>query len=331
MRAFWRGLSSGGSIICYHSVTSPDLPSSSHINVPREQFLAQVRLLRGQGEVVPLRALLDAHVAGRRTSGCFALTFDDAYAALPSLIADDIATLELPVTVFVPTAFIDTGRAFWWDRLDDLGAALDDATWDAFERRIGLPTAYRAGHAGAGRFWPVRQWILSEMAGRLAPELDAALTSLEEETGIRTAHRAMQWDELTRFAASSLVDIGVHTQNHPVLPLLPPQEQEREIRGCFEDLRRRIPKVLPVLAMPYGLYDGATAAIARQAGMEAVLTMDETCLGFPVPEGVVPRITANRGLRGWRLMLRTSGRLDGVVRRRHGFTRAYPPLPSATA
>jgi peptidoglycan/xylan/chitin deacetylase (PgdA/CDA1 family) len=270
-------------------------------------------------------------MSGRRTKGLFALTFDDAYAALPALIGGDIATLKLPVTVFVPTGFVDAGRAFWWDRLDDLRVALGDAAMGAFERRLGVPEAFKMGHAAAGGFWPARQWILAEMAGRLAPHVEAALAVFEQEVGVRTRHRAMRWDELTTFAASPLVDVGVHTQSHPVLPLLPLQEQEHEIRGCFAALRHRIPKALPILAVPYGLYDAATASIARRAGMEATLTMDETCLGFPLPDGVVPRITANHGLRGWRLALRTSGRLDTVVRRRHGFTRPYPPLPSATA
>ena len=70
------------------------------------------------------------------------------------------------------------------------------------------------------------------------------------------------------------LQFGLHTHTHPVLPLLTPDEQVREIEASCLVLRERLSGVIPVLAYPYGLYDRATVSSARSAGARFAVTIE---------------------------------------------------------
>lgn len=132
----------------------------------------------------------------------------------------------------------------------------------------------------------------------------------------------MTWDEIAAFAARDLVDVGVHTLTHPVLPLLDDQQAIGEIRDAYRAIRERVSSPVPILAIPFGLYTERTAQIAREAGMDASLTLANHPLRGTGPDAPLPRLSMGRGLRRWKLMLRLT-----VPRR----PASYPALPSPTS
>ena len=91
-------------------------------------------------------------------------------------------------------------------------------------------------------------------------------------------------NELERLAAIPSVELGVHTVSHPVLPLVPGTEMQQEIAGCYDRLRERFERAVPILAIPFGLYDDRTIRASRAAGMTAALTLGETTLPRPEPD-----------------------------------------------
>jgi peptidoglycan/xylan/chitin deacetylase (PgdA/CDA1 family) len=312
-----------GAILCWHSATSKDLPAASPMHVGEREFVAAVELLRTVAEVVPLRELVERHRAGRSTRGLAALTFDDAYAALPPLIGPYIARVGIPVTVFVTTRATDRGMRFWWDRVEDLEPRLSSEQWRALEDRLGVPTAFRDGQpAEYGRMRPLRQWILATHRGRWPERLEEPLAEIEREHGFTTRQRAMTWDELERFAAGGLVEVGVHTLSHPVLPLLDHAELCAEIAEAYRQLAEHVPRAAPILAIPFGLYDAATVRIAREAGMTVSLTLDNRTLRGVDATAPLPRLSMRTGLRRWKLLARLAVPRPAPA--------GYPPLPSAT-
>jgi peptidoglycan/xylan/chitin deacetylase (PgdA/CDA1 family) len=309
-------------ILCYHSLTSPELPSASTAHVPTSELMAAVDVVRAFGEIVPLRVLVERYRAGRATRGLFAITFDDAYEAVRRL-GHPLRDAGIPITIFVTTTAADSGRPFWWDRVDDVFPRVAPARWRAFEDRLGLDPAYRTGQPlDSGPLRPLRQWILATFCGRWPAHLEEPLAELEAEHGSQTAHRPMTWDELSAFAADSLVDVGVHTATHPVLPLLEDAAAAAEIRDAYAAIRARIPRALPVLAIPFGLYTARTVDLARDAGMDVSLTLGNHPLRRAASDGALPRLSMGRGLRRWKLALRL------VAPRRAS---PYPLLPSPTS
>jgi peptidoglycan/xylan/chitin deacetylase (PgdA/CDA1 family) len=281
--------------------------------------------LEAVAEVVPLRELLDRRRAGRSTRGLVALTFDDGYASLMPVVAGLFARRHTPITVFVTTAASDAGARFWWDRVEDLFPRVEASRWRAFENVVGVPAAYRSGQAVEyGPLRPLRQWIMATYAGRWPAHLEEPLAALEAETAFVTPHRAMTWDEIARVAKPGQVDIGVHTISHPVLPVLSDAEARREIGESGRAIRERVgDATLPVLAIPFGLYDARTVALASDAGMVASLTLaNRSLVGTRVDDSEIPRLSMGRGLKRWKLLLRL------VLPRSQ--PRDYPALPSET-
>jgi peptidoglycan/xylan/chitin deacetylase (PgdA/CDA1 family) len=176
----------------------------------------------------------------------------------------------------------------------------------------------------------LRQWLLSAHRGRWPQPLEPLLQGLEEEVKTRTAQRSMTFEEIARFAALPSVDIGVHTASHPVLPLLADADVTREIATGHEGLRERLPAVVPILAVPFGLFDDRTVTLARRAGMLTSLTLAATTLRRHRRRDDLPRFCLSRDDSPTKLRVRLTGFLDPG---RWSWRRAgpqYPALPSAT-
>jgi len=322
-----------GAILCLHAIDAPAEPSRSVVAVTPAELDATLDVLDAVARVVPLREFVERRRAGRSTRGLAVLTFDDAYHSLTDAIARVLRPRGVPATLFVVSEASRTGATFWWDRVDDLAPAIAPERWRAFEDAIGLPQAYRDGQPAAmGPLRPLRQWILREHAGRWPAAAEPHLRALEQEAGLRTVQRAMTYEELAAATSDGLVDVGVHTRTHCVLPLLDDDELRGEVAGCHATLREQLPEraVLPVLAIPFGLGDARTVRLAADAGMRSSLTLGNFTVDA-AHDVALPRFCLSRDLSPVRLGMRVIG-VEERVRRllRPAADAMYPPLPSPT-
>lgn len=318
-----------GVVLCYHSLTTSELPSAASVNVPLQAFQAQVQRIRETSEIVPLSTLLDRLRRGRSLAGLAAITFDDAYSSL-GLLRPLLEQGQLPVSVFVVTAAAGGGLRYWWDRLADASAVATDEVWGRFCHAATLPEAFLAQYgASSPREWPWRDWVVGRCAGRWPGEWEPALASLEEDSGGRTHHRSMNWEEIASFSRLPGVEIGVHTVSHPTLPLLPDAELTAEITDSHADLCERIDRVLPVLAIPFGLGDPRTVRLAREAGMAHTMSVSRRTVSPSDRRHPVPRFCVSAGERPWKLGLRVAGVTENLLGWR-GESADYPVLPGST-
>lgn len=321
-----RHLSTSGTILGFHGITSSSLPSEEIAHVPADLFRITVEASRELGEIIALDELVRRHQAGLSTAGLIAITFDDAYASL-FLIADYVERHEVPVTVFPVVTATNEAQAFWWDRICDLAPRASADQWSSLERSYGIHADERAVPSGAGsRYAPLRQRLLSQYRGRWVGSLEAPLQELESSVGYRTPQRSMNWDELGRFVSLPTVDVAIHTVSHPVLPLLPDDELRREVSDALAALRERFAKTLPILAIPYGLFDQRTVRLSHEAGMVAALSMSQRTLRGFSGTSEIPRFCMTRGETAFKLALRVGGVHDHV-RRLQGKLERYPVLP----
>lgn len=321
---------SGGAILCLHSLSTTALPSAGQPNIDFDQFFSLVRTIRRVATIVPLVELLEQHRRGRPTGGTVALTFDDAYASL--LAAAELVRAEsIPLTVFVTTKMAESGAAYWWDRVDDLFLRVAASRWARFENSLGLPQSYRSGQtAEYGPLRPLRQWILSEHRGRWPAQFEPILASLEEEAGFRTLHRSMTFDELRGFIRVPGVDVAVHTETHPVIPLLTEEESHQEIAGSYRTLLNAVPTVRPILAFPFGLFDERSEELANNAGMVSSLSVVRRTISGFQPHSVLPRFCLTKREKAWKLVLRVTGLGERLFPGRMERHDAFPVLPSPT-
>lgn len=101
---------SGVRILGYHRLADERHP----LSVRPERFRAQMEELRGAGvQIVSLERaveLLESPIEGRYVC----VTFDDGYRDNLEHGVPVLEKLEIPATIFVPTAVIDGDAGYWW-------------------------------------------------------------------------------------------------------------------------------------------------------------------------------------------------------------------------
>lgn len=267
-----------GGVIAYHGVG--ESPFAPVMHVSPASLRAQLELLRHRHEIVPLRELVARWGAGASTRDCVAITFDDAYAGVAAHALPILRALDVPATVFVASDHASLGASYWWDDVERKRVAPDAAEWKEVVGVLGFADADRNEPGTAER---IRNRVLARFAGRWPGALAA---------GGNTVWRSMQFNELAALASDERIEFAVHTLSHPALPLLPYEEQVAEMKNNLAVLREQLPRVLAVVAYPYGLYDRTTVRAALDAGMVAGVTMEGRATADRPDCMTVPRIGA---------------------------------------
>ena len=316
-----------GAIICYHGIATGEIRSPIHHTLA--ELDAAVGVARDLGRIVPLVDFVRIHQSGRSTAGLFAITFDDAYLSLKAAAAF-LRREQVPVTVFAVSDALDDGRVFWWDRLGAVLNRLTRSQTTALSDRWGIPQWFRDQWSGSDFLpgWELRQWVVARYAGRWSAELEETIQDLEQPADLASTDRSMTWAELSDFVGTGPVEIGVHTRSHPALPLLTTAEKREEIAGCYEVLRDRFPSTSPILAAPFGFFDGDTIAATRASGLQECLGLGNRTLRHGGNIGALPRFCMMHPQSRVRLGPRFSGIFDQIRAWRGEGDAQIPALPS---
>lgn len=303
-----------GGILGYHAVVEQDVPSPEmHVSLPT--LCGQLEYVRDRYEVVPLRELVRRTMDGRSVDRCVAITFDDAYVGVESLAAPLLTRLDIPATVFVTVDAAKDGASFWWDRLEYARCTSAESLWPRALRQSGV----RALPPSREALGVVREHLLTEHAGRL-PGKHADLAEPPNKL-----LRSMDFDALARLARNDRFDFGSHTLTHPALPFLSGSEQRREMAEAQRRLAEALPRVVPIVAYPYGLYDGSTLREAASAGFRAAVTMQARALTGGDLALALPRIGVSEDWSRSAISLRLNAGMRPVFKVRSG---THPRLPA---
>lgn len=265
-----------GGVIAYHGVG--DSPHSPVMHISPGRLRDQLELLRSRYRIVALRELVERWQRGASTRDCVAITFDDAYAGVAIHALPILRDLDIQATVFVTSDHAATGATYWWDDVELERLAHTGKPWSRAPGLVGLPPSPVADEVALER---LRTRVIARFAGRWPhvgnPHPDSVWRSLD-------------FQELSALGKDSHIDFGVHTLSHPALPRLSYPEQVAEMRNSFQLLRSRLPRVQPIVAYPYGLFDRGTLRAAVESGMLAGLTMEGRATGEQPDTMMVPRL-----------------------------------------
>ena len=291
---FKRRRTSTGLILLYHRVT--DLNSDPwQLCVSPSNFEQQMQMLSETYAPVWLGKLASILEAKQLPRSAVVVTFDDGYAdnlyqALPILEQFDV-----PATFFLTTGGLNRKREFWWDELDRillqpgslpeilrLTAAGKSDKWC-----LGGAANYTAEDTEHNRRWCIREhpptvrhdiyYTVWKRLYDLPPQSrESALDEILEWAGAeaveRPSHRRLSHEEVNAMSRSSIVEIGSHTVNHPVLTTLPPAAQKREIEHSKTALEELIGRSVTSIAYPHGDYSAETIGFVQQAGFSRACT-----------------------------------------------------------
>jgi peptidoglycan/xylan/chitin deacetylase (PgdA/CDA1 family) len=194
------------------------------------------------------------------------LTFDDAYRDFEEHAWPVLKHYEIPVTLFVPTAYPDQpGQTFWWDRLHQV--IRHGASRKSVDTPLG-PLSLESTRDRDQSFERLKNCIKS------LPHTEAMawVHHVTAQVGSPSPlHHVLGWHDLRRLAGEG-VTLGAHTRTHPLLNRLAPAEAAAEAVGAWRDLEQQIGSALPIFAYPGGEFNDSVVRALDDAGFELAFT-----------------------------------------------------------
>jgi len=208
---------------------------------------------------------------GDRRFACF--TFDDGFRDVAQHALPLFQRRSLPLTLYLPTDYIDGNGELWWLALEKVVARADEielcrngALW-----RLDASTPAEKARAFDDIYWWLRG--VDEATQRRVVRVLAERYEVDMAADCRNL--VMGWDEVRSLAANPLVTIGAHTKGHFAVAKLSDERAYDEMVGGADRLEQETGKRPLHLSFPYG--DPGSAgprdfALARQAGFQTAVT-----------------------------------------------------------
>jgi peptidoglycan/xylan/chitin deacetylase (PgdA/CDA1 family) len=265
-------------VLNYHRATGGDL---------RRHLL----YLRRHYRILHLEAALEELYTPGKDGSCpcdrrtpLVLTFDDGYRDNYTHAFALARKLQVPITIFLIPAYIDSGEYFWWREGERLvrRTQVDEVTIEGqsyhlkqADERKALAQAIdrRLRHAPS-----VAQREAFLAFARQALAVPSSRPSQEEPA------LPLKWTQVREMEESGWVSFGAHTMHHPILAdLTDPTEVQREVEECRMMLEQQLGHPVRAFAYPMGqlqhIGDKVLHAV-KQAGYDWAPT---TIYGFNTP------------------------------------------------
>jgi len=271
------GAHRGGGLIAltYHSV-GPAVEHPYLNRMPPDRFRAQVRYLKANYDVVAisdgLESLTSDGAGARRRRPMAAITVDDGYADNFQHIFPIAREEGVPVTIFLATDYLDSGRLPWPTRISALlhfATALHCPMPGGVSGRTSLPIGTRAEKSAAAG--ALRQ-VLSQLDQADREEAIDAISRALVPRDMQTLP-PLTWDQVREMQAAGVV-FGSHTRFHAWLDRVSDAELYHELSAAKARIEAETARACHALAYPNGNHDARVRAAAARAGYRHALTQD---------------------------------------------------------
>lgn len=238
-----------------------------------------------------------------------AITFDDGYVDNATIALPILRRYNLPVTIFVATAFLEGGR-MWNDDVIEAVRRTPGPTLDWSRFGLGVHDM-RSMHA--------RVRCYSDVLARMkyVDHMKRAVQAREiaRHAGVPETSELMMSRAQLRALRADGVEIGAHTHTHPILNSIDDREASKEIEGGKGRLEALLDEPVALFAYPNGVpevdFSARHVDMVRSAGFKAAVTTARGTAGPGDDEFLVPRFTPwDRSM--WKFALRCA------VNLRHG-------------
>ncbi len=254
------------SIVLFHRVLSaPDPLLASEPDSAR--FAEQVGWLSANFNILTVREAAERLFAGTLPRRALCITFDDGYRDNADNALPVLQRCGVPATFFVTTHYMDGGM-MWNDRVIEAIRA-----WPEPELDLGT---------GAGG----RMMLPAERGAAVDPALaglkyqpfaerERLASALLERSGASERRLMMNPAEIRRLADAGM-EIGGHTESHPILCAIDDAEAHRQIAANKSTLEDILGEPIVTFAYPNGRphrdYDARHVAMLRECGYRYALT-----------------------------------------------------------
>ena len=262
-------------ILCYHTVRPDTEEIDAWTAIRRADLLQQIRFLRAHYDIVSLDEALDRQGA-RGTRPRAVITFDDGEAGLHDTLLPLVEQERVPVTLYIATGHIESGRPYWFDEL--MNALQADGPFTIDLGGAGLP-AWTIGPVRGAARWAVIGDILEALkavppADR--PALAAAVVAQAPPASGRpfTPLAPLSVAQLRELARSEWVTIAAHSHCHNLLDQISADDARASIARSRALLEEWTGRFVGHFAYPNGNHNRTLKAIVSDLGFRSAVALE---------------------------------------------------------
>lgn len=283
-------------VLMYHRVLSRDSSHDIYVQpgmfVTDKTFDRHISFLREKYQILSLEKLIEKKSQNENLSGCCAITFDDGWRDNYTDAFPVLKKYQVPVTIFLATAFIGTNSLFWPEEI----------CWHLEQHSLVDATANKS--------FPVLKFY-NEIEKYASDNRDMFLNKVieylkvyspDERNAVLEYFRGMgtlqqdftrqmlSWEEADEMRKSGLIEFGAHTARHEILDQLPISKVRTEISQSKKDIEQRLGVTVTTFAYPNGNYNEDVVKILDEGDFVGAVTTRKGFMGKHTPMMEIPRI-----------------------------------------
>lgn len=268
-------------ILVYHGVVANPDHSISVGPIATSQFAQHLGYFKENFDVVSQDAIFkmyrDDYTPKRKT---IALTFDDGYENNYTNAFPLLKKYGFPATMFaISNCVLDDEMLTWYDYLDFVKHDLDP-------KKI-VTTKKLNSIAELKDF--VKTLNISDRQ-TLFKEIQKQVNIADYKGKLpREFWKLMNPAQLRELAASGLIEVAAHTNNHPNLAEIKIEDAREEVTRCKQLLEATIDKEVKSIAFPDGSYNDEVKRVCLDAGYKNLLAVDYRCPSDLADKNILPR------------------------------------------
>ncbi|CAM3880033.1 polysaccharide deacetylase family protein [Rheinheimera salexigens] len=256
------------SILIYHQVLTESDPMRP-TEPTAEVFNWQMRLLRDYFTPLSLQDALHHLQNKSLPANAICVTFDDGYVNNLTVAQPILSKYGIPATVYVATGF-SHGTNMWNDRLIHLFADVTRQHLQLDDERVSLGD------------WQDRRskaeiWLKKLKYLPITERLEKISQFYLQNNAIEQQPLMMSPEQIKQLAEKDIT-IGAHTVNHPILKVIPKEQQQHEIIQSKQQLEKWIDRPVQHFAYPNGVegidFDDTTIDLVNQNGFASAVATD---------------------------------------------------------
>jgi peptidoglycan/xylan/chitin deacetylase (PgdA/CDA1 family) len=284
-------------VLMYHAVVEAPLAVPDWCFMSKRDFETQMEFIGRLGSAVALeQAIKGGRAADPRSA--IAVTFDDGFRNNLEFALPALQRFQIPATVFLPTAFLDSNRCLWFCRVNRAIAATDIGSLEWHGQTYDLSSQ----SARAATSATIQSRLKEYPQPRLLEELNQLCAQLGEECDWpldeTSPYATLSSEEIRSLYSTGLVDFGAHSETHAILSLMEREAKAREICGSIKKVATLRGGRCSLFAYPNGRrqdFDSECMALLRQQGIDCALTAEQGVNDERTPKLELRRIGVGAG------------------------------------
>jgi peptidoglycan/xylan/chitin deacetylase (PgdA/CDA1 family) len=313
LRRARRRSSPGVTVLMYHEVLGDDDSAEAWTAIRVSELRRQIEYLKSAVDILSLDEVLTRGDAMRPAA---VLTFDDGGAGNHQHLLPVVEEARVPVTVFVATGHVESGRLFWFDRVVNALQVSEPLKLDM--RDVGL-AEYAVGPPSGAENWAQIQRLLVDIkaAGvERNEELAGIVEGRARAAGgaVRAPLQPMTVQQVRELAACPHVTIGAHSHAHSLLTQMSAADTTADVAMSRRLLQEWTGQPVEHFAYPSGEFDARVRENVVSCGFRTAVTTEKRLWRPGCDMFAIPRMSVGRYDSASSFRLALAGGPESVLR-----------------